>query len=221
MNKLYRLLVVAGIAVILSLAVANTLAQDGGTGGGGRGAFGSGRGGIGGGNFDLTQIQQQLQQSRLNNYRTQLEVTNDKEWETVKERLQRVLDARQAPGLNTNQAAAFNLNDVSGLVSGMLNRGTGGGNAGAGSGGNAGRTTGGVARRNTSTMGAAARRSPEEEALQKALDAKASSADLKAAQTKITEARKASKVKMEKAQEELRKVLSPRQEAIAVLLGLL
>jgi hypothetical protein len=230
MNGINRLLVVAGIIGIMCLAVANALAQQGdGTGG-----FGGGRGGFGGGNFDPTQIQQQLQQrlqqsqqqlqqTRMNNYRTRLEVTTDAEWAKIKDRIQKILDAQQAQGPNTNQTTAFNLNDVTGLFSGILGRGTAAGSAGAGGGGNAGPTTGGFARRNASTTGATRRSpgSPEEEALQKALDAKASIADLKAAQAKVIEARKAGKAKLEKAQEELRKVLSSRQEAIAVLLGLL
>lgn len=63
--------------------------------------------------------------------------------------------------------------------------------------------------------------SPEEEALQKALDAKASNADLKAALAKFVAARKQEQANLEKAQAELRQVLSVRQEASATLAGLL
>jgi hypothetical protein len=62
---------------------------------------------------------------------------------------------------------------------------------------------------------------PEVEALQKAIDAKASNAEMKAAVTKFVEARKAKQAELEKAQATLRKVLTPRQEAIATLNGLL
>ncbi len=62
---------------------------------------------------------------------------------------------------------------------------------------------------------------PEREALKKAIDAKASAAELKTALTKYHEARKAKQAELEKAQASLRKVLTPRQEAIAALNGLL
>jgi hypothetical protein len=62
---------------------------------------------------------------------------------------------------------------------------------------------------------------PESDALQKAIDAKAPNAELKAAITKFQAARKEKQASLEKAQTELRKVLSVRQEAIASLNGLL
>jgi hypothetical protein len=62
---------------------------------------------------------------------------------------------------------------------------------------------------------------PEGEALQRAIDAKASNAELKAAVAKLVEARKQKQAALEKAQEDLRKLLSVRQEAIAYSLGLL
>jgi hypothetical protein len=62
---------------------------------------------------------------------------------------------------------------------------------------------------------------PEAEALQKAIDAKAPKAELKAAIAKYVESRKAKQAELEKAQEDLRKVLSTRQEAIATMNGLL
>ncbi len=62
---------------------------------------------------------------------------------------------------------------------------------------------------------------PEEEALQKAIDAKAPGAELKAALAKYGEARHLRQVKLEQAQAALRQVLSLRQEAIASVSGLL
>jgi hypothetical protein len=53
------------------------------------------------------------------------------------------------------------------------------------------------------------------------LSSKAPKAELKAATTKFVEARKAKQAELEKAQENLRKVLTARQEAIATLNGLL
>jgi Spy/CpxP family protein refolding chaperone len=62
---------------------------------------------------------------------------------------------------------------------------------------------------------------PEAEALQKAIDSKASATEIKAALAKYLESRKAKQAALEKAQAALRKVLTPRQEAIAALNGLL
>ena len=63
--------------------------------------------------------------------------------------------------------------------------------------------------------------SPEAESLSRAIESKASKAELKAAMAKFVEARKTRQADLEKAQSELRKVLSLRQEAIATSSGLL
>jgi hypothetical protein len=63
--------------------------------------------------------------------------------------------------------------------------------------------------------------SPEADALQKAIDAKAPKAEIKAAIEKYVASRKAKQAELEKAQDDLRKVLTTRQEAIATLNGLL
>ena len=193
MKKMNRWLVAAGITGMLLLGSGIAPAQD--TGGNG---FGGGFGG--GGNFDPVQIQQQAQQRMMNNYRSLLEVKNDAEWEGIKVKLQKVLDFRQDTELNA----------VGGLI-GMLAGGLGGGNMSAASGNSA--------RRGLAALGA--KSTPEEEALQKALDDKVPISDLKTAQAKVIEARKARQAKQDKAQDELRKVLSPRQEAIALLNGIL
>ncbi len=62
---------------------------------------------------------------------------------------------------------------------------------------------------------------PDAEALQKAIDSKASKAELKAALEKYVKSRKEKQAEMEKAQAALRELLTPRQEAIATLNGLL
>ena len=63
--------------------------------------------------------------------------------------------------------------------------------------------------------------SPEADALQKAIDSKASKAEMKAALDKYVASRKAKQAALEQAQADLRKVLTSRQEAIATLNGLL
>ena len=62
---------------------------------------------------------------------------------------------------------------------------------------------------------------PELDALRKALDSKASAVEIKAKLADLRASRKKKKAKLAKAQDELRDILSARQEAIAVTLGLL
>jgi len=62
---------------------------------------------------------------------------------------------------------------------------------------------------------------PDAEALQKALDDNVPTAQVKAMLEKYRASRKDKQTKLEQAQDDLRKVLSLRQEAQAVLLGLL
>ncbi len=62
---------------------------------------------------------------------------------------------------------------------------------------------------------------PDAEALQKALEAKAPAVEIKTKLAKFRDTRKERDAKVEKAQDELRQLLSARQEAQAVLMGLL
>jgi hypothetical protein len=62
---------------------------------------------------------------------------------------------------------------------------------------------------------------PDGDALQKVIDANGSAAELKAAMAKYVEARKQKQAKLEQAQADLRKLLTTRQEAICLSLGLL
>src|SRR5256885_992752 len=99
----------------------------------------------------------------------------------------------------------------SGMGRGMFGGRRGGGGAGAAAGGDQGGRRGGP-------FGKA---SSEAESLQRAIESKASNSELKAALAKFVESRKAKQAQLEKAQAELRKVLSVRQEAIATSSGLL
>ena len=147
------------------------------------------------GNFDPEQARQRM----MERYKEQLGVTDDAEWKLISERIEKVTTARREVGFG------------------------GGGGFGRGGRGGPGGPGGGPG----GDQAAAARRafggepSPEAEALQKAIDAKAPADELKAKLAKLREARKAKEAKLETAQEELRKVLSVRQEAAAVLAGLL
>jgi hypothetical protein len=89
-----------------------------------------------------------------------------------------------------------------------------------------GRGFGGPPRRGGDDQGGDRRRfgpepSPEAEALQKAIEAKASNDEIKTKLAKYRESQKTKQANLEKTQSELRQVLSVKQEANAVLMGLL
>ena len=153
----------------------------------------------GGGGFDPAQLQQMI----MDTLRDQLEVKEDAEWKVLQDRIQKVMDARREVGLGS-------------MGMGMFSRM---GRRGGGNGGQDGGLGGGGRRGGFSAFFGGP--SAEEQALQQAIDAKASNSDLKAAIEKFNEARKTRQAKLEAAQAELRKVLSVRQEAIASVSGLL
>ena len=90
----------------------------------------------------------------------------------------------------------------------MFGRGNRGGNNGNNGGGRRGGMFGGTP-------------SPEAEALQKNIDDNAPTAQIKAALAKYEASQKDKQAKLLQAQENLRKVLTVKQEAQATLLGLL
>jgi hypothetical protein len=183
-----------GIAGVLCVGGSSVLAQ----------VYGAG-GNSGAGGFDPAQMQQQIQQTIMNGYRTQLEITKDDEWAVIQPLIQKILDARPA--------ASIGGNSVGGLLT-ML----GGGNL-RGGGGSAAR---GGGRGGVGAFGdLLGTNSPEEQALQNAIDKNADSAVLKDLLDKFIAARKVKQAKIDAAQAELRKKLSVRQEALAAIAGLL
>lgn len=143
------------------------------------------------GNFDPAQFRQRM----MDRMKERLEVTDDAEWKALEPLIQNVMEARRAT--------------MSGMGRGMF----GGGRRGGGD-----NNGGGDQPRRGGPFG---QPSPEADALQKAVDAKAPKAELKAALDKYLGYRKAKQAELEKAQDELRKVLTSRQEAIATLDGIL
>jgi Spy/CpxP family protein refolding chaperone len=134
----------------------------------------------------------QFQQRIMDNIKESLEVTDDAEWKALEPRVQKVLDLRRQ--------------SMSGMGRGMFGRNRGG------------NTQGDQSRPRGGFFGAP---SPDMEALQKAIDGKASNSEMKAAIAKFQESRKAKQAELEKAQADLRQVLTVRQEAIALSEGLL
>ncbi len=155
---------------------------------------GGGQGFGGRGRFGGNFDPAQMQQMMMDRYHEDLEVKDDAEWKALEPMIQKVMDARR-------QVEGDRLRGM------MFGRRSRGGDQGGDSGGRRG--------------GMFSQPSPEAEALQRAIEGKASNAELKTALAKFIESRKARQVELEKAQNELRKVLSLRQEAIATSSGLL
>jgi hypothetical protein len=133
-----------------------------------------------------------MQQFMMDRVKEQLEITDDNEWKAIQPLVQKVMDARMA--------------SMSGMR-GMFGR----------RGGDRGPDGGDQNRDRRGPFGQTP--SPEVEALQKAIDGKASNSEMKAVIAKVQDSRKAKQADLEKAQADLRKVLSVRQEAIATLNG--
>jgi hypothetical protein len=152
------------------------------------------------GNFDPEQFRQRA----MERYREALEVKEDSEWKVIQGRIEKVMEARREVGFG---GGGFGRGG--GRRGGDQGGGGGnGGNGGGGGGGDRSRFFGGEP-------------NPDAEALQKAIEAKAPAEEVKAKLAKYRESRKAKEAKLAQAQDELRKVLSVRQEASAVLAGLL
>jgi hypothetical protein len=151
-----------------------------------------GGGGRGGGFRNMDPAQ--MQQRMMERIRDDLSFTNDTEWNAVQPLVQKVMDARRDVGFGGGMGRMFG-----------RNRGN--------------NNTGDQA--NNRRGGFFGQPSPEAEALQKAIDDNAPTAQIKAALAKYQESQKAKRAKLVQAQENLRKVLTPKREAQATLLGLL
>lgn len=145
------------------------------------------------GNFDPAQMRERM----MERYKEMLEVNSADEWKAMEPLVAKVMEAR--------------MQTMGGMGRGMFGPGMrrGGDNPPGGA----------DQQRRPGFMGQQA--NPAADALEKAVEAKAGKAELKAALTKYAETRKARQAELEAAQENLRKVLTTRQEAIATLNGLL
>jgi len=195
MKSLHRILALTGVAASLMLTSGSLHAQAQNPQGG-RGQPGQGRG-----NFDPEQMRQRM----MDGYREALEVKDDDEWKLISERITKVTEA------------ARSLRTAGGGFPGRTRGGAPPGGATDNNGGGGGRTrTGGGG-----PPGFTREPDPELEALQKAIEAKASPDEIKAKLARLRDAHKDKEAKLEKLQDDLRQVLSARQEAIAVTMGLL
>ena len=124
--------------------------------------------------------------------REEMGVAGDADWSAIQERIKAVTKAR----------AAVALDGASAMVMGGMRGGMGGGRGGA-------------------FAGLANRLSPEAQALQAAIEAKAPNDEIKNLMAKLREARGANLAALGKAQGDLRSLLTFRQEVVAVIHGLL
>lgn len=137
---------------------------------------------------------EQFRTRMMERYREAFEVKNDDEWKVLEGRITKVMEAQR----DARMGMGFG-----GFGRGPRREGDTNNND--------------QARRNPF----GGEPSPEAEGLQKAIDSKASSEELKSKLAKFRDARKAKEAAVDKAQDELRKVLSVRQEAVGVSMGLL
>lgn len=137
-----------------------------------------------------------MQARMLAGLRERMGVTSDEEWAVISERIGKVSELRRAAG--------------GGAAGPLAMRGPGGpGGAGGDEGGRGG------------FRGPMRGGTPEMEALQSAVRDQLPDAEVKARLAKLRDTRKANEKKLEQAQEELRAVLTVRQEALLVMVGLL
>ena len=186
-----KTLVMTGLAALMAVAGNTVMAQDNGGGPGGPGGpGGGGNGGRGFRNMDPAEMQQRI----LDSIHEQMGVTNSDEWKVIEQRVQKVMDARRDAG-------------PPGFARMFGRRGNNNGDNGQG----------GPPRRGGMFGGTPL---PELEALNSAIDNKAPAEQIKSAMDKYRVARKAKEAALEKAQQDLKSVLTAKQEAVALSLGL-
>jgi hypothetical protein len=135
----------------------------------------------------------QFQQRMMENIREEMGVTNNEEWVVIQARVQKVMDARRdvAPG------------GFGRMMRPRRNQDNNGDNGPGGRRGMFGGTP-----------------MPEMEALNSAIESKVPAEQLKSTMDKYRVARKAKELALEKAQLDLKSILTVKQEAVALSLGL-
>ena len=145
--------------------------------------------------------------------KTELKITDDKEWAVIQPLIEKVTDAQRAVGM-LRSGGGFG-----GGGFGGRQRGGGNGGGGNGGGGNGGAPAGGdqgTPNPNRPTP------APEATDLKTALDADATTDDvIKAKLAALRDARKKAEADLDAAREDLKKVLTLRQEAVLVNMGIL
>lgn len=133
----------------------------------------------------------EMQARMMDGLRQQMGVTNDDEWALISERITAIVELRRGQAVGAGAGMAF-------LAIAANGNGNNRGNRAAAFGG-----------------------SPEQEALRAAVTDNLPDAEITARLAKLRESRKQNEAKLEAARENLRAVLTLKQEAVAVMLGLL
>ena len=190
--KLNRIITLCAITAALALSVGDVFAQDngGGNGGNNNGGQGGQRRNRQGGQGGGNFDPAAMQQRMVDGIRDRLDFTNDTEWAAVEPLVTKVVTAR--------------MDSMAGGMRGMMG----------------GRNRGGQGGQQPGGRGGFGQTSPEADALQKAIDDNAPSSQIKDLLAKYKAAQKVKQAKLEAAQADLKAVLSTKQEAQAVLLGL-
>jgi hypothetical protein len=189
--KMKLLFAVCGMAAALICGASSVSAQDQNPGGGGPGGGGGFGGGRGGG-FDPAQMQQRM----MDRIRDNLNFTNDTDWNAVQPLVQKVFDAQR--DVRANQMAgmrmAFRRNNNNNQDDNQRRQRFG---------------------------GFFGQPSPEFTSLQDAVNNNAPDSQIKDLLSRYTASQKAREDKLKSAQDNLRAVLTVKQEAAATLMGLL
>ncbi len=148
------------------------------------------------GNFNPEEMQTRMNAA----LKEQFGVTSDDEWNLIQERINKVNELRR-----TTMMSGMGLRGIMSAFGGPGAGGPGGGNN--------------AQNPNRNRFGRMS--NPEADALQTAVTDKAPDAEIKARLERLREVRKENEANLAKAQEDLRAVLTVRQEAVAVLFGLL
>lgn len=151
-----------------------------------------------------SQTPEDFQARMLESLRERLDVTDDEEWKLISERLKKLTELRRSAG----GGGGFG-----GPGGGPGRGGPPGGGGGTDTTGRGNRTAGG----GRGPGGG----SPEMTALSNAVRDKLPDAEIKSRLDRVRELRRDNEMKLAKAQEEFRAVLSVRQEAVVVVFGLL
>jgi hypothetical protein len=154
-------------------------------------------------NFNPTQ----LPPRQAADLREQLQVTDDTEWSVIQALIQKVMEAKRVVQADQMDSLLGQASRNAGLMA-------------------QGNRNGGLMAQANRNPGQQiptgfAMTSPEADAVRTAIQNEASNQEIQAALTKLADARKAHLTALQKAQEDLRKVLTVRQEAVATVGGLL
>lgn len=150
------------------------------------------------GDFDPEQMRQRMAER----VKEQLGVTDDAEWKVIQPRIEKVMEARREAGGFGGGFGAFGRGPRPGGDDEGGRRGPGGPGAGGG-------------------RGFGPEPSAAVQDLRAALEKNASADEIKAKLAKVREEKKQKEQALTKAREDLKQVLSVKQEAQAVLIGLL